>query len=336
MKLLQYDTCRYRRTNIKIVNDSIIAIHSDEITGIEEISSEEQLTHCSSKNEYVSALLMNDGYCPEYLSGIIKSIKAQCKKNLNVKAIYKSLDDRMRSDWRQYISLYKEEELVDIILKFGKDIWEIFRKYRYEIILPLVQHNLKESYKTFKMAIRNIDRESVSLSINDLIKKIGISTLLHKNGKYIWSKWDLFVYISMLLYLVKALAYNIETLDDIKSDNKTDTVNSLIEYILTYINKVNKKNNYKVEYYILKTKSDSKEVYKITSALHFVYDYVVKHYGVNLEGYDMILQDMVELQLDAFRDDLINKEKNKTKINKIKKYSYKKLKELYNRKLFNY
>lgn len=339
--MIYYAKPRFRVNEVRIENGDIIVKHLDEVKNVENVDLKEFYTGSSDKNTYVSDLLDIDsgGYCPSYLKNIIKSLRVK-DVNPKIENVYIEFNEMIKEKWWLYLSLYKENELVDIILKFGKDVWNIVESGKNEIFTPLLSG--KCSYDNFMNILLKSNKKTLSKKINKLILKIGVPTFKYigKDNNIYSNMWNEFLYISMLFYLVEALSKKKIIADDIINIDNDKIVDREVYLkdcvILAFLSEVFKQANYSNEVSILKTKTDSKEVCVVYSILPFVFNYIKENYDMYAEQREFWKADILVDKLEDYREYLLARTKNEKRKKDINSYSYTTLHERYRRKIMDY
>lgn len=338
LMMIYYAKPRFRFNELRIENGDIIIKHSDEIKNTMDVDLEDFYYESSEKNDYIRELLdIDSGYCPWYLKNIIKSLRVK-DYNQELENVYDKFNEMIKEKWWLYLSLYKEDELVNIILKFGKDIWNIVKSGKNEIFTPLICG--KSSYDVFMNTLLNTNKKLLSRKIDQLIQKIGIPVFININqGNNIYSIWNEFIYACFLLYIVKALEK-----EELKSDylictddtEINDRKKYLKKYIIALLDKALRNQRFSNGINIINTGTNTKEVWIIYSVIPFAFSYVNDNYGSNAKNIEFIKADILTDELEDYREYLLAKTKNEKRKKEINEYSYTTLYKSYRRKKLNY
>lgn len=318
---IMYSKPKYRFNRIiKDDTNKIIVKHYEKIE-INNIDLKSLFKETTLKNEMISEISgIFNGYCNEYLKNKIKTIRAEYIKDKKIPK-FKIYNDEIKNNINYYTTIYTEDELVNIILKFGKALYTISKVDLNAIYLE--NQDLEYIYKmSFNSIIKSLKLNERKLEkiINKTIYKIGVPTNIDKDNT---SNWNYVIYVSLLSYL-----YVESVLGRIRLNFN---IIPLLRYKLLKFNK----NVSEIEIIIKKIGKGSKEVKKIKSIIPFIIYYIENHYYY-INDYDNWYADHLIDELEDFRQSLLLNTKSIQKKKKYNDYSYKQLNELLHRKKFKY
>lgn len=318
---IMYSKPKYRFNRIIKDNSNKIIVKHDEKIEINNIDLKSLFKETTLKNEMISEISgIFNGYCNEYLKNKIKTIRAEYIKDKKIPK-FKIYNDEIKNNINYYTTIYTEDELVNIILKFGKALYTISKVDLNAIYLE--NQDLEYIYKmSFNSIIKSLKLNERKLEkiINKTIYKIGVPTNIDKDNT---SNWNYVIYVSLLSYL-----YVESVLGRIRLNFN---IIPLLRYILLKFNK----NVSEIEIIIKKIGKGSKEVKKIKSIIPFIIYYIENHYYY-INDYDNWYADHLIDELEDFRQSLLLNTKSIQKKKKYNDYSYKQLNELLHRKKFKY
>lgn len=319
-KYFVYDKPKYKINKVNIVNNEIMVKHESMIEPCK-INLAELFDETDSKNEVISELTdITGGYCNKYLKNILKNYRTEFLINWD-DSIYNEFNTELTNNFNKYTTIYDETELTKIIFNFGKSINTLSKIDFDEIynenddIEYLFQRSLSLMIKNLSTKIKRLEH-----IIEKFIYKIGIDPKINKKNS---SNWNMIIYVSLLSYLYKETVFG--TID-IKFNLLV-----LLKYVLLKLNSYTSNG----EYAIIKYKKDTKEVIKIGSIIPFIIYYLENHYYYK-QYYDDWITDNKKDELDDFRNYVINNTKSSSKRTKYQLYDYKKIDDLYNRKIKDY
>lgn len=321
--LIYYAKPRFRKNELRIENGNIIIQHSDKVKEVSDVDLVGLRYDLSSKNDYVSDLLVIDkGYCPKYLKNIIQSLRV---KDLSEEQeeVYKDFEKEMKDKWRLLLSLYQEDELSQIILKFGNSIWKLIKRDYNNTLDLIINNEYKTSFNRFNEKLTKVAKGKLQAKIDKLIKNIGVPVIIDKDDKNNrYSTWNEFIYNAVLLYLYKEEASN----------------PNIINIISAYLNKINENEmkQFSKNMKILRRKTDTKRVEIINYLIPFLIIYMDNHYGPMKYYHEFGMADHWVDILEEHRDYLLSRAKNERKIDNIRNYSYNSLRHSYDRKILKY
>lgn len=331
--MILFERPRCRQNEVRIEKGDIIVNHFNEITKINTIEFDKFFYYSTSKNEYIKELLdVEYGYCPFYLKNKIKSIIVKDLAEEEY-GLFDELQIELKSKWNLYLSIYKDEELVNIFLKFGKAIFKSIN-LGDEFLELFLNQEYDKCYPYFMSKLSNINIKKLESNINKLVCMIGVPTdMLTTSDGEVYSYWNNLIYISTLLYLITLL-----------SDKKYTNINlsvkeikfikfCILKYLELFVNKLSYYNSYDILLNMYKSK---KIVRKVVSILPVIFSYINNHYGEYVEQYEFWEADNLTDILEDHRMYLINKAKTKEKKDEINSYSYSKLHRSYNRMILGY
>lgn len=318
---IMYSKPKYRFNSIIKDDSNKIIVKHDEKIEINNIDLKSLFKETTLKNEMISEISgIFNGYCNEYLKNKIKTIRAEYIKDKKIPK-FKIYNDEIKNNINYYTTIYTEDELVNIILKFGKALYTISKVDLNAIYLE--NQDLEYIYKmSFNSIIKSLKLNERKLEkiINKTIYKIGVPTNIDKDNT---SNWNYVIYVSLLSYL-----YVESVLGRIRLNFN---ILPLLRYILLKFNK----NVSEIEIIIKKIGKDSKEVKRIKSVIPFIIYYIENHYYY-INDYDNWYADHLIDELEDFRQSLLLNTKSIQKKKKYNDYSYKQLNELLHRKKFKY
>ena len=318
---IMYDKPKYR-SNVVIIIDNQIIVKHDNFIAINNVKIANIFDDTCSKNEVISELMdITGGYCNEYLKNILKTKRFQFLSVWD-NSIYDDINKELSNDFKKYTTIFNEKELSNIIFNFGKSIYSIskvdFNQIYFENsnIEDLFRNSLNTMVNNLKSKYKRLEK-----IIGKFIYKIGIEPKINKQNNS--SNWNIIIYVSLLSYLYKE-----SVLGRIKL--KINLL-ELLKYVLFKLN-INTNN---CEYKMYKFRKDTKETIKIKSIIPFIIYYLENHYYY-MEYYDDWIIDHKKDVLDDFRQTtIVNTNSNKKKLD-YQSYDYKRLNDLYNRKIKNY
>ena len=331
--MILFERPRCRQNEVKIENGNIVVNHFNEIIKINDIEFGEYFYETSGTREYIKDLLDVDyGYCPDYLKNKIKSIRVKYLDEED-DSIYDELKRDISNNWYLYLSLYRDKELVDIFLKFGKSIYKNI-KLEKDFLDLFLNQEYDKCYPYFMDKLISINVVILKNYINKLTCMVGIPVdLFTTNDGEVYSYWNNLIYISTMLYIVTLLSEN----ENVNFDFSKEEINFIKLCILKYLEiVVNKLDNYTGYDVLLNLYKDKKIARKTVSILSIIFRYVNNHYGEYADEYEFWESEHLMDELEDHRTYLINRASTKKKKDEINSYSYSKLHRSYNRMLLNY
>lgn len=297
---LYFENLRYEENKLKIEKGKIIIEHKGFINSI--YTNQSNLTEiCDGfkhNRTYLKELLeINNAYCPELLKNKLKYLRGKYAYEENEK-VFDKFYVEFENNWKNYLYIYTADEILKIILDFGK---RMLRKTK------LLDYTFTDDHiyniNTMINRLSEEKRWDIERIIISFINKIGVPVEIINNC----SIWNEFIYDSILLYYI--------------SNNNNDV-------ILNYLN--NKYRNIEdiESERLIKMDTNSKIVYDVKSILSFVYNYVVNDKFNDKE--------ISKEELEDYRKYLLNKSSTKEKKKKITNYSYNDLLKSYMRHKLKY
>lgn len=336
-----YKTPRYRVNKLKIKNNMIYIVHNDKINSSNKIEHKSIIRGSDKvkrKNITNELLNMYNTYCPNYLNNIIKS---QVKKNATDDE-YNKLYDMLKDNFN-ILSIYGEQELIDIFVETGKLIWELIKGDSYNLFEYVISYDLK-SYSNELCNILLNKTDKLEKILNSLVSKIGIPLNIKttKSGKE-YTSWNSFILYMIFCYLYIQIC-SCDSLNNLyEKGNVFENISELKIYtkeivigIMRYIKLKEINSIFISPSKQIKINSKSITVREIYNIKYFITNYIDNHYGEYKDLIPFYIADNNIDILEEHRDYLFNRAKTDEKRYKIENYTYEQLAKNYNRKIKGY
>lgn len=342
---LIYVKPRYRENTLKIQNGIISMVHKDKITNGNKIDHKiiiRRYGNINRKNITKKLLNVDDMYniyCPNYLNNIIKPLVKKNATDDEYNKLYDMLKDNLN-----ILSIYEEQELIDIFVETEKLIWELIKSDSYNLFEYVISYDLKScSNELCNILLNKTDK--LEKILNSLVSKIGIPLNIKttKSGKE-YTTWNNFILYMIFCYLYIQIC-SCDRLNDLyEKGNIFENISELKKYtkeivigIMRYIKQKEINSRFISPSKQIKINSKSITVRKIYSIKYFIANYIDNHYGEYKDLIPFYIADhnIIDI-LEEHRDYLFNRAKTDKKRCKVENYTYEQLAKKYNRKIKGY